>query len=89
MSIESIKSRIKHLSNAAQRRIVRSVLDVIPGTTFVNEDTAAARLEICERCNFMDVDSRRCKKCLCFIDEKTRVRAFPFGEPEHCPINKW
>lgn len=85
----SLLARIKTLSIDAQQAIVKSVIDVLPNTEFVSNETEEKRLAICEGCEMLDKETRRCKSCTCFVDEKTRVYKFPYMEPEKCPQNKW
>lgn len=47
----------------------------------VSEEDQAARLAICQGCDFYD--GHRCKKCGCFMNLKTRLRS------ASCPIGKW
>ena len=72
-----------------QQEIIKEVLDVLPGTTFVSEADQEKRLNICEGCEMMNKETRKCKGCGCFIDEKTRVLSLPFMDNEKCPKNKW
>jgi hypothetical protein len=81
--------RIKKLNHDAQKAIVKSYLDVLPDTSFVDDQTQFERLMACEGCEEMNKETRRCKLCTCFIDEKTRVLQLPFMELEECPIKKW
>lgn len=89
MNLESLKRKIAYLSTSAQHAIVSSVLEVLPGTTFVSKRKAEERLELCEDCDSLEETTRKCTECGCFVDEKTRVERFPMMEPVHCPLNKW
>ena len=90
MMIAGLYKEIKKLSEEAQQAIVRSVLDVVPGTEFVKYEQYEERLAICNKCEELNEESRKCKMCGCFVDEKTRVKRLPFSqENEHCPLKKW
>lgn len=47
----------------------------------ITEEQAAARLAICNQCEFYK--ETRCTKCGCYMAVKTHLRA------ANCPINKW
>jgi hypothetical protein len=46
-------------------------------------NVALHRLNICKECQYLFKPTMQCKKCLCFVDEKTKCL------PEHCPAGKW
>ena len=52
------------------------------GKREVSNEQHIERLNICESCEFMRQD-RRCAKCGCFLDTKTKWRT------SSCPIGKW
>lgn len=87
--LRGLKDRIKELSIEVQKEIVKEVLDILPGTEFVSNDTQRGRLILCSTCENMNPENRKCKICGCFIDEKTRVLKLPFMAVESCPKNKW
>lgn len=87
--LRKLRQRLRLLSLEAQQAIIKEVLDVLPGTTFVDESVKEMRLKVCEGCEIMDKDTRKCNDCGCFIDEKTRVLSLPFLEAEKCPQKKW
>ena len=90
MNIKSIKDRISEISLSIQKEIVAEVLSVVPGTTFVTEIKAEARVDICESCEKLEITSRKCSSCGCFIDLKARVKKLAFiNELETCPLNLW
>lgn len=41
------------------------------------------RVEICEQCPRFDCQSRRCRECGCFVDQKSKYQS------EQCPIGRW
>jgi hypothetical protein len=47
------------------------------------EGVREKRLEICKSCEHFIKLSHQCKKCGCFMDAKTRIRAAT------CPVGKW
>jgi hypothetical protein len=46
-------------------------------------EEATRRLSICLDCPELIQITKQCKKCLCFMQAKTKLQA------AHCPINKW
>jgi hypothetical protein len=48
-----------------------------------NEDKVAARMAICETCEFLKRPGKICGKCKCMMTFKTKL------ESAHCPIHKW
>lgn len=67
-------NRIKNLAIAARQ----AMLHPKPVSTEERE----RRLSICNDCEFLK-DGKRCLKCGCFVNWKSRLEAW------HCPINKW
>jgi hypothetical protein len=49
----------------------------------VTEDIYNERMNICNSCPFFIKESKRCTKCGCFMEAKTRLKK------TYCPINKW
>jgi len=49
----------------------------------VSSETQLERLEICKNCPYFIKLTSQCKKCGCFMKEKTKL---PNSE---CPIGKW
>ena len=47
------------------------------------KEIAAKRLQICQECDQLELDTYRCKKCGCFMKYKTEL---PFAK---CPLDKW
>jgi hypothetical protein len=54
-----------------------------PKTEWVDEDTANARMEICNGCPELIKLTKQCKECGCFMAVKTKLNAAT------CPIGKW
>ena len=50
---------------------------------YTNEETAQARLDICNTCEFFFKKTNTCKKCGCFMTAKTKL------EKAECPVGKW
>jgi len=48
----------------------------------VEPEIARKRLRICKSCKFL-LRTGNCKKCLCFVDEKTKYK------DQRCPVGKW
>jgi hypothetical protein len=63
------------------------------GDTFVTEQEAQQRLDICNRCEDL-LSDRSCKHCTCYVDIKAEMktninpRTLKY-EITHCPIGKW
>lgn len=60
----------------------------------VDSDEKKRRLTICESCPFFDHESRRCKKCKCYMDAKTGSKTNfnpkkARNEITHCPAGFW
>jgi len=49
----------------------------------VSFEVASARLAICNNCDELDLITRQCKKCWCFVGLKVR------WQYEKCPLNRW
>lgn len=47
------------------------------------EEVKEKRLEICRGCEHFIKITHQCKKCGCFMDQKTKIRAAT------CPVGKW
>lgn len=78
--------------------IIERAAALLAEKTLVNErvddQIAKERLGICESCNFLDQDSRRCKVCKCFVDAKTKAQTnfnpkTLRNEITHCPNGFW
>ena len=50
---------------------------------FVDEELAKMRWNICEKCDFLDKNSNRCKACGCFMKVKCHLKH------TNCPEKKW
>ncbi len=46
-------------------------------------DTAKARLQVCSSCDRLDILTRQCRECWCFIRMKVQWL------DEICPLKKW
>lgn len=62
--------------------------DVIDGAVhgeglLVTEDVYNQRMQICNTCEFFRKDDKRCTKCGCFMEAKTRFKK------TFCPIHHW
>ena len=49
----------------------------------VSFEVASARLKVCGECDELDLLTRQCRKCWCFVRLKVR------WEKEKCPLDKW
>ena len=55
----------------------------VAGESAIEPEQKAARLSVCETCEFLIVADRRCSKCGCWVDAKAGFRT------QQCPENKW
>lgn len=62
-------------------RAVKGLFSVKP--TFVTEEVACKRLEVCEKCPFFISEYRQCDVCSCFVDLKAQLST------ETCPEGRW
>lgn len=80
-NLEKFPSLFQQARNLAKQAWT-SGIDVAKGKPLLaSAEKAAARLEICQGCEFFKQD--RCLKCGCFMNAKIHV------ESAACPINKW
>jgi hypothetical protein len=56
---------------------------LMSGFKKVSDEEQARRLEICEGCEFFRQSDKRCSKCGCQLNWKSRLASW------HCPIEKW
>jgi len=49
----------------------------------IDEETAKARMEICDQCPELIQLTKQCKQCGCFMVMKTKLAT------AECPLNKW
>jgi hypothetical protein len=49
----------------------------------VDGKTRLARLSKCYTCSHLFTLTRQCKKCTCFVEEKTLY------QNDNCPVGKW
>lgn len=56
---------------------------VIEGQPAITPEQKAARLAICEGCEFFIAAERRCSRCGCNMDIKSGFRSV------QCPVGKW
>lgn len=54
-----------------------------PNVEKVLEQEAKLRLEICRSCPELTEHTEQCKKCLCFMPAKVKIKK------ASCPIGKW
>jgi len=63
---------------------IRLLLAKILGfRTIATPDEQTQRLNICEACEELVMDTRQCAICTCYVDFKTLLA------PEGCPKKKW
>lgn len=58
--------------------------DVLKGNQlFAPEEEQIRRMEICKSCEYFSEEDVRCRKCGCFLEQKTSLTA------AKCPVQKW
>ena len=57
--------------------------DILDPSKRTNEEKGYARMDICNKCEYLIQNVSTCKKCGCFMTIKTRI------EEAYCPIGKW
>lgn len=70
------------------KALLGSAKDIVSGAVqgegvLVTEDVYNNRISICSSCEFFRKEDKRCTKCGCFMEAKTRFKK------THCPVNKW
>lgn len=50
---------------------------------FAKPEEKTRRYDICQACEFFERNSKRCRKCGCYMENKTGLTA------AKCPVNKW
>ena len=68
---------------SAATAVVTECGAALAGEVAVDDTTKAVRIALCEQCAFFIVNDRRCQKCGCWMEIKTRFRT------EKCPESKW
>jgi len=61
---------------------VSAVRTAISNPVPISPEERERRLSICHACEFL-IDGKRCMKCGCHVNWKSRLEAW------HCPIEKW
>lgn len=78
--LPSFKDMMKNLAGTMKDVAVGAVQGQ---GVFVDEPTYERRMSLCHGCEFFIQDDKRCTKCGCFMEAKTRLKkAF-------CPVHKW
>lgn len=67
---------------------IGSAKDIITGVVqgeglLVTEELHNHRLNICNGCEFFRLEDKRCSKCGCFMEAKSKFKK------TYCPIGKW
>jgi formamidopyrimidine-DNA glycosylase len=76
----SVGEQAKNIVNLVQD----AISDVLKGNQlFVTEEEQTRRMEICKACDQYSQEDERCRKCGCFLKQKTSLTS------SKCPLNKW
>lgn len=75
-------------AGAMAKGLLGTAKDVVKGIVhnqgvFVSDEVHTERMRICEGCEFFRQSDRRCSKCGCFMQNKTKLKK------AYCPIHKW
>lgn len=73
------KKRATELQNGAPVRPT----DMLNKANYIDEESANARLEICEVCPSLLKLTHQCKECGCFMKLKVKLATAT------CPLSKW
>jgi len=57
--------------------------DLLYPTEYADSEVATARYEICSQCPELTEHTKQCKKCMCFMVLKTKLKH------ASCPLKKW
>jgi hypothetical protein len=61
-----------------------AITDVLKGNQlFAPEEEQIRRMEICKTCEYFSSEDVRCRKCGCFLEQKTSLTS------AKCPLQKW
>jgi len=76
----SVGEQAKSIVNLVQD----AISDVLKGNQlFASEEEQKRRMEICKTCEYFSSEDVRCRKCGCFLEQKTSLTS------SKCPLNKW
>ena len=50
---------------------------------FAEKQEQKTRFDICQACEHFESESKRCKQCGCYMEQKVQYTA------AKCPVNKW
>lgn len=70
------------MANAA-KSLLKTAAATLKGNPKLTKEEAAARLAICNSCEFFRHSDQRCGKCGCYMAIKTYLKS------EKCPVNRW
>lgn len=57
--------------------------DLLYPEEYADDGVAAARYEVCSHCPELTEHTKQCKKCMCFMVLKTKLKH------AKCPLGKW
>ena len=60
------------------------IMDAVKGNQiFASDEVQKQRMDICKGCEYYHEEEVRCKKCGCFLENKTSYSS------SKCPVHKW
>jgi Family of unknown function (DUF6171) len=62
--------------------IQTTILTRLIGKVFVDDDEKQRRMDICKKCEHFSDMLHQCELCGCFLEAKTRIKAF------HCALDQ-
>ena len=74
---------IMSVLNVVLKPISKLAGKILTNGMFASAELAKARVGACNSCPHLFEPTRNCKKCLCFVDEKTKY------QDQKCPIGRW
>ena len=76
----SFIDQVKNINQSAQNVIQ----DFVNGNQiFATEKIQNERWDICNGCDWLDINNQKCKKCGCFLTAKIKFNS------SFCPLYKW
>lgn len=77
--LPSVKNQAASLAHG----ILNEGMAILKNTPSLDDQEITQRLSICHECEHFIPKSKRCSKCGCYLNLKTKLRS------QHCPIGKW
>lgn len=66
-----------------RKKLSTTPFGLVDKDSYIDEQEAQARLDICNNCDRLIQLTKQCKECGCFMALKTKLKN------TKCPLNKW